>query len=169
MNLLNHDEGFFIWEVLIFFIFVLVLAKVAWKPLIEYLQERQKNISDSLAAVENLKKEIEQLKKESEVVKAKAQGEVLDIQIYTKEYAEKMLKEAETEAKAVYKSIIDDTLLYVEKLRLDAINELKSKAGKMVVEAAENILRNELSAKARQEEHIKGLIKEINLNKEIQQ
>lgn len=168
MNLLNHDEGFFIWEVIIFFIVVLILVKKAWKPLTEYLKERQKSISDSLAAAENIKVEFEQLRSECEAIKAKTYSEVLDIQNSAKEYAVKILAEAEMKAKVAYKIIIDEAFLYVEKAKRDAINELKSKTGKIVIELATQILRKELSAEARQEEHIRELIKEINFKNEIE-
>ena len=163
MNLLNHDEGFFVWEVIIFLFFMGILVKKAKKPLLEYLKERQQSISDSLAAVENLKAEIDQVKKESELIKAETHKEISDIQSAAKEYAGKILREAETEAKAACKIIIDEALSYVEKLKRDAINDLKSKTGKIVVEVAELILRKELSTQARQEEHIRELVKEINL------
>lgn len=99
MNLLNHDEGFFIWEVIIFLFFMGILVKKARKPLQEYLKERQKSISDSLSAVENLKAEIEQLKKESDLIRAKIHKEISDIQSDAKEYAVKILAEAEMKAK----------------------------------------------------------------------
>ncbi|MBX9893137.1 MAG: hypothetical protein K2Y12_12510 [Chitinophagaceae bacterium] len=167
MNLLNHDEGFFIWEVIIFLFFMGILVKKARKPLQEYLKERQKSISDSLSAVENLKAEIEQVKKESDLIRAKIHKEISDIQSDAKEYAVKILAEAEMKAKVAYKIIIDEAFLYVEKAKKDAINELKSKTGKIVIELATQILRKELSAEARQEEHIRELIKEINLKNEI--
>ncbi|MBI1780776.1 MAG: hypothetical protein HYR66_05345 [Sphingobacteriales bacterium] len=167
INLLNHDEGFFVWEVVIFLFFMGILVKKARKPLQEYLKERQKSISDSLSAVENLKAEIEQVKKESDLIRAKIHKEISDIQSDAKEYAGKMLSEAETEAKVAYKAIIDEALSYVEKLNRDAIIELKNMTGKIVVEVAGQMLHKELSTKARQEEHIQELIKRINLKKEI--
>jgi F-type H+-transporting ATPase subunit b len=168
MNLLNHDEGFFVWEVVIFLFFMGILVKKARKPLQEYLKERQKSISDSLAAMEMLKADTEQLTKESEEMKFKFHREISEIKNSAKEYTGKILWEAETEAKVACKIIIDEALSYVEKLKRDAINDLKSKTGKIVVEVAELILRKELSTQARQEEHIRELVKEINLKNEIQ-
>jgi F0F1-type ATP synthase membrane subunit b/b' len=120
-----------------------------------------------LAAAENIKVEFEQLRSECEAIKAKTYSEVLDIQNSAKEYAVKILAEAEMKAKVAYKIIIDEAFLYVEKAKRDAINELKSKTGKIVIELATQILRKELSAEARQEEHIRELIKEINFKNEI--
>lgn len=164
MNLLNHDEGFFIWEIIIFLIFISILVKMARKPLLEFLKERQKSISDSLVAAEMLKVETEQLKKENEEKKLMIRREISDVQNSAKEYAGKIIWEAEAEAKVACKIIMDEALSYVEKLKRDAINELKNKAGKIVVDATVQILYKELSTEAEQEVHIRGLIKKINLN-----
>ena len=44
--LVQLDPGLFIWTILTFLLLLMVLAKFAWKPLLEMLDERQKSIDD---------------------------------------------------------------------------------------------------------------------------
>jgi F-type H+-transporting ATPase subunit b len=166
MNLLNHDQGYFIWEVVIFFIFVVLLKRAAWKPLTSYLNERNKIISDSLASTEKIKMGVYQFKKENEMLRAKTENEITAIQNETRRYTENMLLEAENKAKASYDLIIEDAMSYIQKLKFDAINDIKSKTGILIVEIADKVLRKELSETPEQEELIKRLIDKVELKKE---
>ena len=56
-----------------------------------------------------------------------------------------MLLEAEKKAKAEYEFIIGDAMSHIQRLEYHAINDIKSKAGKLIVEIADKVLRKELS------------------------
>ena len=43
-NLLNPDTGLIIWTIVTFVVLVLLLSKVAWKPLLAALKEREDGI-----------------------------------------------------------------------------------------------------------------------------
>lgn len=161
MNLLNHDQGFFIWEIIIFFIFIILLIKAVWKPVTTYLNERRNLISDSLASMENALVAIDQLKKEAELLNKKTLDEISALQKDTKEFNEKVLFEAKIKAKLNYDLIIEDALLYIQKLKIDAIVEIKNKTGILVIEMADKVLRKELTEPGKQEELSKRLIEKI--------
>lgn len=71
MNILNHEQGYFFWEIIIFFIFIVLLKKAAWKPLTTYLSERRNVISDSLASIEKVRVAVDQFKKEADLLTKK--------------------------------------------------------------------------------------------------
>ena len=56
--LVQLDPGLFIWTILTFLLLLMVLAKFAWKPLLEMLDERQKSIDDSLLSAEKARIEL---------------------------------------------------------------------------------------------------------------
>ncbi|MDP2421370.1 F0F1 ATP synthase subunit B [Sediminibacterium sp.] len=161
MNLLNHDEGYFIWEIIIFFIFIILLKKAVWKPVTTYLNERRNVISDSLASIEKARVAVDQLKKEAELLNKKTLDEISALQKDTKEFNEKVLSEAKIKAKLNYDLIIEDALLYIQKLKVDAIVEIKNKTGILVIEIADKVLRKELAEPGKQEELSKRLIDKI--------
>lgn len=83
----------------------------------------------------------------------------------TKEYNEKILSGARSKAKQAYDLIIEDALLYIQKLQINAIVEIKNKTGRLVIEMADKVLRKELTEPAKQEELIKRLIEKRGLKK----
>lgn len=163
MDLLNHEQGFFVWEVIIFLIFLVLLKRITRKSLLTYLKERQAGISQSLASAERVKAEIEQLKKDNEALMAKAQEERATFLKEAKESSEKIISEADEEAKVHYERIMADVYPYIQELRNDAVKEIKDKAGSFVLEIAEKVLRKELSDTVEQENYIKRVIEKSEL------
>src|SRR5215470_4996733 len=63
--LLQPDPGLFIWSIATFLVLLFLLAKFAWKPLLQALDSRQASIRKSLEDAEQAKRELERLQKES--------------------------------------------------------------------------------------------------------
>ena len=60
-NLFSGSWGDALWTVVAFLVLLIVLSRVAWRPLQETLQARQKHIEDQLKAAEQSRKRAEQL------------------------------------------------------------------------------------------------------------
>ena len=77
--LFTIDPGLFIWSIIIFLLVLLILKRYAWTPLLDFIDEREKEISDSLAMAESAKADLEKIKDESEKIldEAKKQGKVI--------------------------------------------------------------------------------------------
>ena len=162
--MLSHETGFFIWEVIIFVILLIVLKRMAWMPLHTYLGDKRKLISGSLDSAEMLRQEVNQLNIEKEVLRANVQKEILAIQIFTKAQIENIILAAEMKSKVEHELMIADAGYYIQKLKFDAINDIKNKTGMLVVKITEDILRKELFERENQETHILCLIKNLNFN-----
>ena len=54
---------------------LLILRKLAWKPILKSLKERETGIADSLASAKKIKVEMAQMKNENEALLAKAREE----------------------------------------------------------------------------------------------
>ena len=63
--LVQPDPGLFIWTILTFLVLVALLAKFAWRPLLQALESRQESIRKSLDDAEKAKQELERLHAES--------------------------------------------------------------------------------------------------------
>ncbi|MBL4745822.1 MAG: F0F1 ATP synthase subunit B, partial [Flavobacteriaceae bacterium] len=55
----DFSLGLFVYMGLIFIFLVLLLKKLAWKPILDAVNEREEGIRGALAAAENAKKELE--------------------------------------------------------------------------------------------------------------
>ena len=62
--LVQPDPGLFIWTVLTFLVLLALLAKFAWRPLLEALDNRQQAIRKALDDAQTARQELERLEQE---------------------------------------------------------------------------------------------------------
>ena len=60
--LLTPELGTYVWSLVIFMTVLFVLRKYAWNPLLDFLEEREKDIAESLKMAESAKTDVEQIK-----------------------------------------------------------------------------------------------------------
>ena len=164
MDLLTPDIGLFAWNLIIFLLVFWILKKLAWKPILKSLNEREKGIADSLATAEKVKAEMLQLKGENEALLAKAREERAQLLKEARDTRDKIINEAKDQAKLEYGKIIADAQTVIEQQKMAALTEVKNQVGNLVVEVAEKILRRELADKSQQETYIRELTNEAKLN-----
>ena len=63
--LVQPDPGLFIWTILTFLVLVALLARFAWRPLLQALEGRQAGIAKSLEDAQHAKEELDRLNRES--------------------------------------------------------------------------------------------------------
>jgi F-type H+-transporting ATPase subunit b len=73
--LVQPDPGLFIWTILTFLVLVALLAKFAWRPLLEALERRQAAIAKSLEDAQKARQELERLNLEQQRMMAAARVE----------------------------------------------------------------------------------------------
>jgi len=160
MELLTPDLGLLFWTLLAFLIVFFILKKFAWPAIIKGLNEREENISNSIATAEKVKLEMAQLKRENEDFLAKTREERAVIIREAKEIKDKMINEAKEQAKEVAAKIVADARATINQEKLLAITEMKNQIGTLVIEVSEKVLRRELANKTEQEAFIKQLAQE---------
>jgi F-type H+-transporting ATPase subunit b len=164
MELLTPDLGLLFWTLLAFLIVFFILKKFAWPAIIKGLNEREENISNSIATAEKVKLEMAQLKKENEDFLVKTREERAVIIKEAKEIKDKMISEAKEEAKAAAAKIVADAHATISHEKVLAITEIKNQIGALVIEVSEKVLRRELANKTDQETFIKQLAQEAIIN-----
>ncbi|MBK7762532.1 MAG: F0F1 ATP synthase subunit B [Bacteroidetes bacterium] len=164
MELLTPGFGLFFWTLIAFLTVFFLLKKFAWKPILEALNEREKNIADSISSAEKVREEMRQLKSEHEVLLNQAREERTLILKEAKEIKDKIINEAKDAAKDEAGKIMMETRQQIEFQKSAAIVDVKNQIGMLVIEVAEKVLRKELSAKQEQQDFIKKLASEIKLN-----
>lgn len=164
MELLTPGFGLFFWTLIAFLTVFFLLKKFAWKPILEALNEREKNIADSISSAEKVREEMRQLKSEHEVLLNQAREERTLILKEAKEIKDKIINEAKDAAKDEAGKIMMETRQQIEFQKNAAIVDVKNQIGMLVIEVAEKVLRKEMSAKQEQQDYIKKLASEIKLN-----
>src|SRR5580704_9029690 len=102
-NLLTPDKGLMIWTMVTFACLVLLLGKVAWKPLLQALKDREDGIRKAIDEANSARQTADQLKAQYEQELArgqeKAQAILAQTQAEAQKVREQILKEAEAEAR----------------------------------------------------------------------
>jgi F-type H+-transporting ATPase subunit b len=149
--MLQLNTGLILWTIIIFLCLVFLLRKLAWKPILAALDERTRNIRDSLAQAENAKKDVERMRVEYEKMMAAARQESQDLIAKSRKTAESLREElsqkAQQEAEALRQRATRDIALEREK----AVEEIKRTAGELSVAIAAKIIGKSLNAKDHQE------------------
>jgi F-type H+-transporting ATPase subunit b len=74
-GLLDVNPGLMIWTVITFILLLLILKKVAWKPILTALDKREKDIKDSLEKAEIAKAEAQKILEENQANLSRAEEE----------------------------------------------------------------------------------------------
>ena len=164
MDLVTPQIGLLFWTVLIFLVLVFLLAKFAWKPILNMVEERTKNIEDALNSAENAKKEMAGLKAENEQIMKEARAERDKIVREAREMKDKIIEESKETAKAEADKILAQARKLIDDEKRAAMNELKDQVASLSIEIAEKILTKELSDKKKQAELIDDILQQSNLN-----
>ena len=164
MDLVTPQIGLLFWTVLIFLILVFLLAKFAWKPILNMVEERTKNIEDALNSAENAKKEMAGLKAENEQIMKEARAERDKIVREAREMKDKIIEESKETAKAEADKILAQARKLIDDEKRAAMNELKDQVASLSIEIAEKILTKELSDKKKHAELIDDILNQSNLN-----
>lgn len=164
MELLTPHFGLFAWTLIAFLIILFILKKFAWKPILSMLNERETKIAQSIAAAENMKKEIADMKAENDILLAQAREERSQILKEAKEAKDRIINEAKDKAKDEAAKIISDANAQILQSKNKAITEVKNQIGLLTIGIAEKVIKKNLSSDKEQQEYIQQLTSDIHLN-----
>jgi F-type H+-transporting ATPase subunit b len=164
MDLLIPETGTIIWSFIGFLITFLILAKFAWKPLLNGLKERDNSIARALAAAEEAKRDVSQLHSESEKLLAEAKIERDKIIQEARELKDSVLSDAREQAKKEGHKLIEEARNAIKNERAAAIDDIKRQVAELSVSISEKILMQELDDTEKQRELINKSIVEAKLN-----
>ena len=74
-GLMDVNPGLMIWTVITFIILLIILKKIAWKPILTALDKRENDIKESLAQAEKAKEDAKKILEENQANLAKAEEE----------------------------------------------------------------------------------------------
>ncbi|MCM8569611.1 F0F1 ATP synthase subunit B [Gramella jeungdoensis] len=164
MELITPEFGLFFWQTIVFLVLLFIMAKFAWKPILNSVRNREQSINDALASAENARKEMQNLKADNDQLLKEARAERDAILKEARELKEKTIADASEEAKAKADKIVADAKRSIELEKQSAMAELKNQVAELSVEIAEKVVRKELSSKEEQHQMIEKMLGEAKLN-----
>jgi len=164
MQLLTPGVGLIIWQIIVFTLLLILLAKLAWKPIINSLKERERSIQEALDTAEKARHEMSQLKSDNEKLLAEAREERDRIMREAREVSNKMRDEARHEAKKTADKIVDDARAAINIEKQAALKEVKVQVAMFSLEIAEKLMKKNLSGDKAQKELVETYVKELKTN-----
>ena len=163
MELITPDFGLIFWQLLVFGILFFLLAKFAWKPIIQSLDEREQSIDDAIKLSEKTRQEMAELKAGNEqlINTARADRDALIKQ--AKEAADAMISQAKLDAQTAAAQEIEKARVAFEQEKVAAVHAIRKEAASLSLDLAEKVLKNQWKDKAAQEKLVSEWIADVKL------
>lgn len=134
-----------IWAAINFTVLVLILAKVLWKPVIEILDGRQKEIEENLSQAEQARAESEQLREDYNRQISQAQREAQELIDKAGRAAEGRREEIMARAQAEADELLERARNTINQERDQAIAELRQEVAMLTIVATERMLERTMT------------------------
>jgi F-type H+-transporting ATPase subunit b len=143
--LVQPDPGLFIWTILTFLVLVGLLAKFAWRPLLEALERRQATIAKALDDAKLARQELERLQKESAEMMRQARVEAEAIIARSRSDADALREELKQRARTEAATIVKSAEQQIQLEAARAIQQIRHEAVDLSVTIASKILQRQVS------------------------
>jgi F-type H+-transporting ATPase subunit b len=164
MELLTPGTGLIIWQAIIFLALFFLLSKLAWKPIVSSLKEREQSIQSALDAAEKAKIEMASLKSDNEKLLKETREERDKILREARDAANRLHDEAQASAKKNADKIIEDAKAVIQTEKAAALRDVKAQVAMVSLSIAEKLIKKNLSDDKAQKELTDTFIKDLKLN-----
>ena len=164
MDLILPDYGLLFWTGLVFCLLLFLLAKFAWKPILNAVNAREQKIHEALELADKTRAEMLLLQAENEKILKEARAERDAIMNDAKETALGMVEAAKNKAKEEANKIVESAKAIIASEKSAAIRDLKNQLAGFSIDIAEKIVRTELSTDSKQNALAEKLADDINMN-----
>lgn len=164
MDLLIPGEGLIIWQLIVFVLLFFLLSKLAWKPIINSLKERERSIQDALDTAEKARAEMSQLRADNEKLLKEAREERDRILREAREVSNRLKEEAQVEAKKSADKIIEDARAAINIEKQAALKEVRVQVSVFALDIAEKLMKKNLSNDKSQKDLVESYVKDLKTN-----
>ncbi|MEY4288005.1 MAG: hypothetical protein RLZZ30_93 [Bacteroidota bacterium] len=164
MDLILPDLGLLFWTGIVFCCLLFLLAKFAWKPILNAVNAREQKISEALELAVKTQAEMKALKAENDQILKEARAERDSILKEAKDAANHMIEDAKTKSKVEAQKIVDAARLNINSEKAAAIAEIKTHVATLAIEIAEKVVRGELASDEKQKALAEKLAGDIQMN-----
>ena len=164
MELLTPGTGLIVWQTIIFLLLFFLLAKFAWKPILNSLRIREESIQSALDSAEKAKAEMAQMQADNKKMMDEARQERDAILKEARDVANSIKDEAKQDASKQAEKMIADAKAAINNEKQAALSEVKGQVAGLVIQVTEKILREKLQDEKAQQALIDKYVKDVNLN-----
>ena len=143
--LVQPDPGLYIWTIATFLLLLAALAKFAWRPLLNALEQRQASIRQALDDARQAKEELARLQAESARILAEARVGADKILAQTREDANRFRDELKQKAQAEAANVVKNAERQIQLETARAVQQIRTEAADLSVAIASKILQRTVS------------------------
>ena len=143
--LVQPDPGLFIWTIITFLVLLALLARFAWRPLLQALESRQESIRKSLDDAQRARQELERVQHESAVIVRQARSEAEAIVAQSRSDAERLREEIKQKARTDAESIVRNAERQIQLETGRALQQIRHEAVDLSVQIASKLLQRNLT------------------------
>jgi F-type H+-transporting ATPase subunit b len=143
--LVQTDPGLFIWTIVTFLVLLALLAKFAWRPLLEALDTRQNAIRKSLDDAQQARQELERLNAESTQIIARSRQEADAIITQSRADGDRLREEIRQRARAEADLIVKNAERQIQLETSRALEQIRHEAVDLSVMIASKIIQRNLT------------------------
>jgi F-type H+-transporting ATPase subunit b len=144
-NPLNFKRDLAFWTLIVFLILFALLSKFAWPQISAALEEREKKITDSIAAAAAKHEEAKRLLAEHEAKLAATAGEVRALLDEARRDAEHTRKSIAAKGDQDAKAALERALREIDRAKDGAIHDLAIASANVAIDLARKVVREKLS------------------------
>lgn len=163
--MLTVSYGTMIWMSIAFIVVLILLKKFAWGPILKAISDREDHIEESLQMATNVKKEMHDLQASNEKLLQDARNERDSMLKDARTIKDEIITEAKTQAGEEANKMISNAREAIQNEKMAALVTLKNEVGKLSLEIAENVIREQLSDDKKQNELVSKLLSEVKMDK----
>jgi F-type H+-transporting ATPase subunit b len=124
---------------------VALLARFAWRPLLQALERRQATIAQSLDDAQRARQELERLQRESIQIMAQARAEAESMLARSRSDAEALREELKQKARTEAAGIVKNAERQIQLETARAVQQIRHEAVDLSVAIASKILRRQVT------------------------
>jgi len=163
VDLLSPNFGLVIWLAIVFSILLMILKRYAWGPITSALEDRERNIDESIQRAEKALVEAKQLQADNERARREAEHEAQRLLRAAREQADHLRNEEVHKTREQIQHLRDQAQAEIEREKDSALDALRAEVADLAIQAAEIILQENLDA-PRQRRLVETFIDELPKN-----
>jgi len=151
MDLLTPAGGTLFWTALTFLTLVFLLKKMAWKPLLRALDEREQRMKEQMQKADDARNDAERKLAEYQAMLDNARHEAQELINKGRKSAESTREEMVRKAQGDADQIVDRAKRDISLEREKALEDIKRTAGELSLAIATKIINKSLNARDHQD------------------
>ena len=158
--MLNLDPGMMIWGWATFVVLLILLYKVAWKPILSTIDKRESTIQASIDDAKNAQDEAEKILAKHQEMIHNAEQEAQNLIKENRDLAEKSKQDILAQAQKAAQELIEKAKSEIEKEKESALVSLRTEVADLAISATRKLIGEALD-ESKQREMVNEFIREI--------